>query len=63
MEEYIDRIIIAAKKEIEGKKQVDVSLVETLISTIQTLHHTQVINKLDDVSTMNRNTLFTINES
>ena len=47
MEEYIDRIIIAAKKEIEGKKQVDVSLVETLISTIQTL---QVINKLDDVS-------------
>ena len=23
MEEYIDRIIIAAKKEIEGKKQVD----------------------------------------
>lgn len=63
MEEYIDRIIIAAKKEIEGKKQVDVSLVETLISTLQTLHHTQVINKLDDVSTMNRNTLFTINES
>ena len=50
MEEYIDRIIIAAKKEIEGKKQVDVSLVETLISTIQTLHNTQVINKLDDVS-------------
>lgn len=50
MEEYIDRIIIAAKKEIEGKKQVDVSLVETLISTLQALHHTQVINKLDDVS-------------
>lgn len=50
MEEYIDRIIIAAKKEIEGKKQVDVSLVETLISAIQTLHHTQVMNKLDDVS-------------
>jgi len=49
MEEYIDRIIIAAKKEIEGKKQVDVSLVETLICTIQTLHHTQVINKFDDV--------------
>lgn len=49
MEEYIDRIIIAAKKEIEGKKQVDVSLVETLISTLQTLHHTQVVNKLDDV--------------
>lgn len=44
--EYIDRIIIIAKKEIEGKQQVDVKLVQALISALESLNNKEVMNSI-----------------
>jgi hypothetical protein len=35
--EFIDRIIIAAEKSIQGKETVDVSVVQTLIETLRSI--------------------------
>ena len=37
--EFIDRIIIAAEKQIEGKKEVKVELVKTLIDTLRDVNN------------------------
>lgn len=48
--EYIDRIIIAAEKQIENKKEVNVELVKTLIETLKDLSNRKVIEHIDNVS-------------
>ena len=44
--EFIDRIVIAAEKEIEGKTEVRVELVKVLISTLRDFNSKQVINQI-----------------
>jgi hypothetical protein len=48
--EYIDRIIIAAEKQIENKKEVNVELVKTLIETLKDLSNRKIIEHIDNVS-------------
>lgn len=45
--EFIDRIIIAAEKQIEGKKEVNVELVKTLIETLKDVSNRKVIEHID----------------
>jgi len=44
--EFIDRIIIAAEKQIEGKKEVNVELVKTLIYTLRDVTNKKVIEQI-----------------
>lgn len=45
--EFVDRIIIAAEKQIEGKKEVNVELVKTLIETLKDVSNRKVIEHID----------------
>ena len=45
--EYIDRIIIAAEREIKGKKEVRIELVETLLRVLRDINNKQVIEHID----------------
>lgn len=45
--EFIDRIIIAAEKQIEGKKEVNVELVKTLISILRDVTNQKVIEQIE----------------
>jgi hypothetical protein len=43
--EYIDRIILAVESQIEGKTQVDVKVVETLLYALRDLNN-RYMNKI-----------------
>jgi len=45
--EFIDRIIIAAEKQIEGKKEVNVELVKTLIDTLRDITNRKIIDQIE----------------
>lgn len=45
--EFIDRIIIAAEKQIEGKKEINVELVKTLIETLKDVTNRKVIEHIE----------------
>lgn len=48
--EFIDRIIIAAEKQIEGKKEVNVELVRTLIDTLRDITNRKIIEQIEHQS-------------
>lgn len=45
--EFIDRIILAAEREIHGKQTVNVSVVQTLIDTLRSIDSSNVIEAID----------------
>lgn len=45
--EFIDRIIIAAENQIEGKKEVNVELVKTLIEALKDVTNRKVIEQIE----------------
>jgi hypothetical protein len=55
--EFIDRIIIAAEKEIQGKQMVNVSVVENLIETLRTINNASAIHAIDSTIVDNQHLL------
>jgi hypothetical protein len=55
--EFIDRIIIAAEREIQGKQIVNVSVVENLIETLRTINNASAIHAIDSTIVDNQHLL------
>jgi hypothetical protein len=55
--EFIDRIIIAAEREIQGKQMVNVSVVENLIETLRTINNASAIHAIDSTIVDNQHLL------